>query len=106
MSLYEQAIAAERAAKIARDMLDHEAGIEQIKAENARLREELAALNAEVERKMSAAAFLLKQPAQEPCRANPYYSGPSCCDKGTVGCTVPSHRADRQPTPDAMKGGK
>lgn len=32
MSLYAQAVAAERAAKIARDMADHEAGVEKLRA--------------------------------------------------------------------------
>lgn len=38
MNLYANAVAAERAAKIARDMADHEAGIDALREENKRLR--------------------------------------------------------------------
>ncbi len=42
MSLYANAVAAERAAKIARDMADHEAGINTLRDENAMLLQQRA----------------------------------------------------------------
>ena len=44
MSLYAQAVVAERAAKIARDMADHEAGHVALREENKRLRTALLLL--------------------------------------------------------------
>jgi len=48
MNLYEQAVAAERAAKIARDMMDHEAKIERDRLDHAAgiesMRQQLAAV--------------------------------------------------------------
>ena len=43
MSLYAQAVAAERAAKIARDMADHEAGIEALRQQLAEATDQIAA---------------------------------------------------------------
>jgi hypothetical protein len=44
MSLYAEAVAAERAAKIARDMADHEAGIDALREENKRMRDRIERL--------------------------------------------------------------
>lgn len=32
---------------------------------------------------------------EKPCRVNPLYSGPSNCNLGTVGCTIPEHRVKK-----------
>lgn len=54
MSLYAQAVAAERAAKIARDMMDHEAKIERDRLDHAAgiesLRQQLAKLTMQCEK--------------------------------------------------------
>lgn len=66
MNLYAQAVAAERAAKIARDMKDHEAGIDS-------LRQQLAACQAEKLRLRDAVEFYLaaNDPSEFGCACDP-----------------------------------